>query len=456
MTPFLPRLKWHVAELLTLAWPVMLSRAGILIMALVDIIMLGNYGFGAVGISNLGISIFVPILVVTIGLCSGLVPVVSQAYGAGAWGECGRAWRRALVWGGFLSIFATWLTCQAEWLLLVFGQSPKMATGGASVAYALAPGMTAQVIFAVCAFYLESTGRPRFAMTAMLVANIVNFGLNWVLIFGNLGMPELGAVGAALASTLARIIVCGMMLWVILTQANAIEAGVRGPWETFWGPGGWRAGWPMRKLGMSAGISNGFETFGFAAMTMFAGQLGALALDAYSIVHNLMATVFMIGLGLSIATGVRVGNEIGRGRMNEAVFAGWTGLGLGLAIMTTMGLITWFGRDTIAWLYASDPDVIARAAVLCMICAFVYAPDCGQIVLGQAVRAFGDAWMPILCYLVSFTVFMVPFGWWMVNGWGWDERGLLIAIMVACWIATILLALRFWTLARRAHELRHG
>ena len=86
MTAFLPRLKWHVAELLTLAWPVMLSRAGILIMALVDIVMLGNYGFGAVGISNLGISIFVPILVVTIGLCSGVVPVVSQAFGAGAWG----------------------------------------------------------------------------------------------------------------------------------------------------------------------------------------------------------------------------------------------------------------------------------------------------------------------------------------------------------------------------------
>lgn len=449
MTGFQARVRYHTGALLRLAWPVMLSRAGILIMALVDIVMLGRYGAGAVGVSNLGLSIFVPVLVMAIGLCSGMVPVISTAYGAGAWQECGRAWRRAMVWGFVLSLIGAWITCQAEFLLRLFGQTDALAADAGNVALALAPGLVTQVLFAICAFYLESTQRPRYAMLAMLIANIVNFGLNWVFIFGNLGAPELGAVGAALASSIARMFAFGVLLWIILNQTDPRGAGVSGPWETFWGPGGWRAGWPMRKLGLSAGLSNGFETFGFAALMMFAGQIGGVALDAYSIIHNLMATVFMIGLGLSIATGVRVGTEIGRGNPEEAAFAGWTGLAMGFGIMLIAGALTWFGRDGIAWFYASDPAVIERTAILCLLVAFIYAPDCGQIVLGQAVRAHGDAWMPILCYMASFSVLMVPLGWTLAMEFDFDERGLLMAIAIACWLATGLLALRFRALTRQ-------
>ncbi|MBY8976045.1 MATE family efflux transporter [Rhodobacteraceae bacterium NNCM2] len=450
MKPFFPRLAYHLSALLRLAWPVMLSRAGILIMALTDIVMLGHYGFGAVGISNLGLSTFVPSLVLAIGLCSGMVPVISTAYGAGAWTECGRAWRRALVWGFVLAMFGTWVILQAESILLFFGQTPEMAAGGGSVATALAPGLVAQVLFAVSAFYMESTGRPRVAMLAMLVANLVNLTLNWVLIYGNLGLPEMGAVGAAIASTIARYAAFGMMLWAILGQSNPVAAGVRGPWETFWGPGGWRAGYQMRRLGFSAGLSNGFEVFGFAAMTLFAGILGSQSLEAYSIIHNIMSTVFMIGLGLSIATGVRVGTEMGRGHPDEAAFAGWTGLVAAILIMGLMGLLTWAGRYEIAAFYASDPAVIERAAGLCLIVALVYMPDSCQIVLGQAVRALGDAWIPILCYIVSFSVLMVPLGWILSMYLGFEERGLLMAIITSCWLATLLLGWRFRVLTRRA------
>ncbi|MEM7178590.1 MAG: MATE family efflux transporter [Pseudomonadota bacterium] len=450
MNNLFSRITYHVGALLWLAWPVMLSRAGILVMALTDIVMLGQYGFGAVGISNLGISIFVPVLVLAIGLCSGLVPVISTAYGAGAWVECGRSWRRGMMWGLVLSLIGAWVVAQAHSLLLLFGQTPEMARGGGAVAVALAPGFIAQVLFAVSAFYLESTGRPRVAMVAMLIANIVNLALNWVLIYGHLGMPELGAVGAAIASTMARFAAFGLIIAVILTQADAIAAGVRGPWETFWGPGGWRAGWEMRRLGFSAGLSNGFETIGFATMTMLAGLLGGIALDAYSIVHNLMATVFLIGLGLSIATGVRVGTEMGRGRPHEAAFAGWTGLGTGVVIMGTIGLLVWVGRFQIAAFYAVDADVIAHTVMLCGLVALILAPDCFQIVMGQAVRALGDAWIPILCYMISFAVVLVPMGWIMAISFGFGTQGLLMAILTSCWLASLLLAARFYVLTRRA------
>jgi multidrug resistance protein, MATE family len=443
-----PKILRHVQDLLRLAWPVMLSRAGILVMAFVDIAMLGRYGLGAPGVAGLGIAIFVPVMVIAIGLVSGMVPVIARAHGAGERAECGRAWRRAISWGGFVSIFGMWLVWQGETMLGWLDYPPEMAAAGGAVARALAPGLLAQVLFAACAFYLEATRRPLFALGAMVVANLVNLGLNWVMIFGHLGWPEMGAVGAALASSIARFAALGLMVWFILRQPDPQGAGVSGPWETVWGPGGWRAGYPMRALGASAGLSNGFETIGFAAMMMIAGTLGTAALDAYSIAHNLVATVFMIGLGLSVATGVRVGIAAGAGDAHEATVAGWTGLLVALAIMGSLSALVLLFRDGIVLAYTDVPELAVRTTGVLLFSAFIFVPDTAQVVLGQAVRALGDAWVPVTAYVASFVVLMVPLGLWLTGPGGWDERGLAVAIIAACTLATVLLVWRFRVLTR--------
>ena len=447
-----PKILRHSWDLLRLAWPVMLSRAGILIMAFADIAMLGRYGEGAVGVSNLGIAIFVPVMVIAIGLVSGMVPVISQAFGGGRWQECGRAWRRAMCWGTFVSLVGVAVVWRGETFLGWFGQQPDMAYRGGLVCIALAPGLLAQVLFAVCAFYLESTRRPMFALVAMIAANLLNVGLNWLLIFGNAGFPEMGAVGAAIASTLARFAAMGIMIAYILSAVDGIAAGVRGPWETLWGPGGWREGYMMRKLGASAGLSNGFETIGFAAMTMIAGTIGVAALDAYSISHNLVSTLFMVGLGLAVATGVRVGQAVGAGDAREAAFAGWTGLLVAFAVMGSLGAMVLIFRHDIAYAYTDDPALAARVAGVFLFSAFVFVPDSLQIVMGQAIRALGDAWVAVIGYMTSFIVLMVPLGWVLTQWSGWDERGLVAAIISGCLFATVLLSWRFRVLTRQARE----
>lgn len=449
--PFGHRFARHTTDLLRLAWPVMLSRAGILLMAFVDIAMLGRYGGGEVGISNLGIAIFIPVLVFSIGLVSGMVPVVSQAYGAGNWQECGYAWRRAMSWGLLISLFGTVAVWFGEiWLQLpLFGLTPDMAARGGVVCIALAPGLMAQVLFAACAFYMESTRRPMAGLLAMVLANILNAALNWVMIFGHLGWPEQGAVGAAWASTAARFAAMGLMLWIILAQRDAIAAGVRGIRHGLWGPGGWRDGRMMRRLGLSAGLSNGFETVGFAAMTLMAGALGAAALDAYAISHNLVSTLFMIGLGLAVATGVRVGQAIGAGQPQEAAFAGWTGLAVAAGIMGTLGTLVFAFNTEIARVYTDDPALIARTAGLFVIAAFVFMPDSLQVVMGQALRSMGDAWVPLIGYILSFIIAMIPMGWWLTTHGGWDERGLVLSVAISCILATFLLSGRFYALSRR-------
>ncbi len=445
---FGPRLRHHVTDLLRLAWPVMLSRAGILAMAFCDIAMLGRYAPGAVGVANLALAVFIPLLVMSIGLSTGVVAVVSRCYGAGDWRGCGHAWCRAMVWGTVVSTLAALLSVQADDILRLAGQDPTLTAEAGSVAIALAPGLVAQVLFAISAFYLEGTRRPHAALLVMIGANVINFALNWMFIYGNLGAPELGPVGAAIASTIARFAAAGAMIAAILYQTGASEAGVRGPWETFWGPGGWRAGAMMRKLGLSAGLSNGFETMGFAAMTVLAGGVGVAALDAYSISHNLVSTLFMVGLGLGIATGVRVGIEAGRGNAAEAAFAGWSGLATAFAIMSVLGVLVSFGNTTIAAVYTDDPALAAHAAGLIALSALIFVPDTTQVVLGQSVRALGDAWVAIGVYAVSFVIVLVPLGWALAFPGGLGERGLIYAIVLSCLLATVLLAARFAVVAR--------
>ncbi len=448
--PFARRVWRHFQDLLKLAWPVMLSRAGILVMAFCDIAMLGRYGAGAIGQANLGVTIFVPILVVVIGLVSGMVPVVARAFGAGAWSECGAAWRRALAWATVTSAIGAIVCWQGEAFLRLFGQTEELAVGGGAVARALAPGLMAQTVYAACAFYLEATRRPVPAMITMIFANIANFGLNWLLIWGHWGLPELGAVGAALASTIVRFGAAGGLILYIVTRPGAREAGVVGPWRSVWGPGGWAAGAMMRKLGWSAGLSNGFETIGFAAMTLFAGRLGTLPLDAYSLAHNLMSVVFMVGLGLAVASGVRVGIEIGRGRPDEAAFAGWTGLTAVAIVIGGVSAAVALNTDALAAIYTDDPKIAARASALFLVVALVFIPDSAQVVMGQALRALGDAWFAVAIYILSFILVMIPLGWAMVGPLGFDERGLSLAIVVACILATALLAARFRWLTRSA------
>jgi MATE family multidrug resistance protein len=239
---FSDRLTRHLSALATLAWPVMLSRAGILLMALVDVVMLGRYGVLPLAEASLALGLFIPVMVTCVGLQMGLISIVARRHGAGREDECVAAWRRALPWATLTTGAGMALFWQAEAILLLIGQEPALAAGAGDVAQVLAPGLLLQVLYVTCAFYLEGTGRPKPALAAMVLANLLNVALNWLFIYGNLGAPELGAVGSALATTLVRLFLFAALLVYILRLPELRAAGRAQLGGGLWGPGGWAAG----------------------------------------------------------------------------------------------------------------------------------------------------------------------------------------------------------------------
>ena len=279
------RLRRHLGALAALAWPVVLSRAGILLMSLVDVVMLGRYDTLALAEASVALGLFVPIMVTGVGLQMGVISIVSRRHGAGDTAGCVAAWRRGLPWAltiGTLGACVLWFS--ETWLALI-GQDARLVAGGGAVGRVLAPGLALQVLYVVCAFYLEGTSRPRPALYAMAVANLANVGLNWLLIYGNAGAPELGAVGSAWATTSVRLLLLLMIGTYALTRPEVRAAGRRALGGGFWGPGGWAAGAEMRRLGAAAGLSVMFETTAFGALIQMAGLLGPAAVaDRKSVV----------------------------------------------------------------------------------------------------------------------------------------------------------------------------
>ena len=442
------RLSRHLSALAGLAWPVMLSRAGILAMALVDVVMLGRYDTLALGQASLALGLFIPIMVTCVGLQMGTLSIVARRYGAEQPGECVAAWRRALPWATVTSLVGAALIWEGERWLLLIGQDPELAAGGGGVARMLAPGLMLQVLYVACAFYLEGTGRPKPALVAMLVANLMNVGLNWLFIYGNGGAPELGAVGSALATSLVRaFLFLSLLIYILrLPELRAARGRLGGG---FWGPGGWAAGREMRRLGKAAGLSVFFETTAFGALTQMAGLIGPTALGAYTIAHNLEATVFMVALGLSVATGVRTGAAAGAGRMDEAAFAGWSGLVACALVMALIGATIHAAGPWIAEIYTSEAALAAAAAALLPIVAFSVIPDGMQIVVGQCNRALGDAYVAASLYFVAFWGIMVPLAALFALHLGMGAPGLMVATVVGASTSVLMQAARFRALLRR-------
>ncbi|MBE9552678.1 MAG: MATE family efflux transporter, partial [Proteobacteria bacterium] len=417
-------LRDHLSELLRLAAPVVVARAGILTMVTADIIMLGHYGAEDVAWYGIGVTPFVVLLLIGIGLLTGTLVMTSHARGAGRLADCGPVWRRSLPYALLIGLAGTVISLFAEPFFLAIGQSPAIAAGGGTVAAIAGLALAPTLIHSNSTYFMEGLARPLPGMTAILIGNILNILLNWLLIFGHWGLPEMGAEGAIAATSIVRFVMAAGFAGYIWWLPDRETFGIRKPLDGGW----WKGGGEQWRLGYAAGVSQGVESTAFNSLTMMAGLLGPVALASYSISLNLTALIFMLALGFGAATAVRVGAARGAGDHDRMVTAGWTGLGATVAVMATLGVLVWFLRDEIAALYTSDADLRVILPILFGIVAFFLIADGGQVVMTFALRGAGDAWVPTSIHLMSFFVVMIPAAWFLAFPMGLGARGLVISI----------------------------
>jgi len=423
--------------LLRLAWPVALSRLGIMGMGVTDVIVVGqlaphDLAHQALGWAPTGVA-----LVGGIGLLTGVQVLAARALGAGDPTHAGAAWRRGLVVAMIAGVlFGSLLFFAAQPLLVMFGISPALAAGAAAVTAVLAISIPFHLLYTTHTYFLEAIQRPMASTVAMWSANILNLVLNLWLV------PEHGAVGSAFATVVSRLVLAialGVWIWML---RDAAALGVRKHADA-------PSYAALLQIGAAAAVSQVAEAGAFSAMTVIAGRIGEQEVATYQILLQLMAIVFMIAMGLSTATAVLVSDAVGRRAPRDAVHAGWTGLNLTFVAMLIMAGVILVGAPWIARAFTADMALAAMIVALIPLAALTLTPDGGQVVAAQALRARGDNWFPTFSHVLAYVVIMPPLALYLAEGRDMGVAGLMYSICISSVVSVSVLAWRFWSLGRR-------
>lgn len=441
-----------LAELLRIAWPVVFARLGIMTMGLTDALVVGQYSAVQLGYHALGWAPTSVVLTVGLGLLSGVQVMTSRAVGEGRLHEAGAVLRRGLVYALWIgAVSTTVLVIGGPLFLSHSGIEPDLAGGASRVLIVFSLSLPGTALSVAGSSWLEGLGRPKPAMVMMWIANIVNLCVDLLLVPGTFGLPALGAIGGAWATTSSRTVLALCTFAYIVRMKDAADLGV------FDKPvRDQQREREQRRVGYGAGASNFFEVAAFAGMNIIAGWLGALSVAAYAAVINVASLVFMVPLGLSTATAVLVGRAYGAGDRKGVTRGALVGFAVAATFGLIVSLVVWPGAQAIAMAFTRDPAAIAIATSALALSALFLMPDALQVVMAQTLRTRGDVLVPSLTHFASYILVMIPLAIYLaaparlgLPGVAHGVNGIMWGIIWATFVSSGLLAARFWMLTVR-------
>ena len=437
MLPAVRDLRSELRPMIGLAGPVVLAELGWMTMGMVDTLMVGGLGPEAIGAVGVGSALFMGTVIFAMGIMLGLDTLVSHAFGAGKIDEC-HGW---LLHGVVLALLLS-----PPFMLLLFvisgrlgqwGLTPDVLALTGPYLDALAWSVPPLLLYSVFRRYLQGMGVVRPITVALVSANVVNAFFNWVLIFGNLGAPAMGARGSAWATVLARVMMAGLLLTVIVVRERCRRPGL---FQT-----------PLRierkrirrmvRLGLPAATQISLEVGVFAASTALAGRLPAATLAAHQIAINFVAFTFMVPLGVASAGAVRVGQAIGRQDPEGAARAGWTALLLGSCFMACAAAAFVLIPRALFGAFTSDRQVVEIGVSLLTIAAAFQLFDGLQTVATGVLRGLGDTHTAMLWNLAGHWFVGLPLGYTLAFTLGLGVVGLwwgLSTGLTICGVALVV------------------
>ena len=435
MSLHLPRAQ-ELKELLRLALPVAGVQVGLMLMGVVDTIMVGHVSPEDLAAVALGNIYFFAGAIFGMGLLFSLDPVVSQAVGAGDEEAQARAVQRGLVLALVLSGLTGLILLLAEPVFVLARQPEAVIPRAAGYAVATIPGVLPFYGFIVLRQTLQAQGRVNPILAAIVVANLLNVFFNWVLVYGNLGMPAMGAVGSGWASSLSRFVMAGTLVAVTW---GSFRHKLR-PWrpETL----RLRPMVRMVRLGAPIGVQMGMEYGAFGLAGVLMGVLGTVSMAGHQIALNLASLTFMVPVGISQATAVLVGRGVGAQDPDRARRAALGGVLVGGGFMTLPMMIFLTLPGPLARLYSSDAAVVALAATLLPIAGVFQVADGVQVVAAGVLRGVGDTRVPMVLNLLGFWLVGLPVGVYLAFPRLMGPRGLWWGLALGLGVVAVLLVLR--------------
>lgn len=457
-TALIPELKFHARDTIRLATPQMFSRAGILLLAVTDTLMVGRFGADALAYLSLGLGPQFVLMMVGIGIMQGGIVLTAQAYGAGEFRTCGEVWRVNLVHGVGLGLIFAVISMFGGALTLALGIDASLAEGAGRVSRQFAWGMPGMLLYVCCNYLLEGIRRPKVGMVVMAGANLLNITLNLPFIFGFGPIPAMGAEGAVAVTSFVRWMCFVAVFCYILLKLDRERFGIfihsKEHLREIFSESGRALGSRIRRLGAPMGVSQAIESSAMAGLIFMAGHIGHLATAAHQVTMNVVQLFYMVAIGMAAAASVRVGNGVGAGDLRAVRLAGFTAVSVLLTLLIPLGALTFFFPRLIGSLFIPDPAVLDILQVSLRIGGFLIMVNGIMNVFMGSLRGAGDVWIPMGMQTVSFWVVAVPLASYFGFRQNLGAPGLILGLFLGVLSACLFLGLRFWFLTARPIKRR--
>lgn len=431
-------------------FPILVTQVAFYLISFFDTVMAGRYGSADLAGVGVGASLWAPVYTGLTGILLAVAPLVSQAMGAKREREVKRIVMQAL----YVAVVIIGLTVVIG-LIAVNPILERMELSAEAREVArnylvmLALGIVPMFVFFVLRTLVDSLGKSNITMVLLLISLPINVLFNYLFIFGNFGFPELGGVGAGVATAITYWILCLAIIAVVFKGELFQRLGIL---RRFYRPDMKRIK-ELILLGAPIGLAIFSEVSIFSVVTLLLGAYGDVIIGAYQAAINFASFVYMIPLSAASALTITVGFEVGAKRIKDAVQYVVIGLTMCVAVSLFSGILLYLKNEELAALYSRDPQVIEAAAHFMILAIFFQLSDAVAAPTQGALRGFKDVNVTFLLTIAAYWIIGLPLGFYLEryttlgpDGYWW---GLIIGLAVG---ATLLLV-RLMHLIRKSRRL---
>ncbi|MCQ6279255.1 MATE family efflux transporter [Bacillus sp. EB600] len=432
-------LKEKIKLIFIMLLPILITQLGMFSMVFFNTIMSGKYNSVDLAGVAIGSSIWNPVFTGLSGILLAVSPIVAQRFGEKKTKEISSV----LAHGVYLAIAISFIVGILGYFLLnplldkMNLSSPVQQTAH-DYLVGLAYGIFPLFLFNVLRSFIYGLGKTRVVMVILLISLPINLFLNYVLIFGKWGFPELGGAGAGYAASLTEWFFVGFTLYVIKSFKPYTAYTSLSIFKVF----SMKHFIEILKIGVPMGLSTFFETSMFAVVTILIAKYSVTTIAAFQAALNFVSFIYMIPFSMGIALTVLVGFEVGAKRYSDAKIYSWLGVSLAVLIAIVFGGLVVLFRDEVSAFYSNEPAVIRLIAHFLIYALFFHIFDAIQVTVQSALRGYKDVNIAFIMTLFAYWIICLPAGYLLANFMNLGATGYWFGLTIGLLVTGICLSIR--------------
>ena len=429
----------HIKNTIYLAWPLVITQVGYIITGMVDTVFLGKIGAAEQAACILSNNLYILLLVFGIGVSYATTPLVTSANQNMDLLKKASLFKNSIFLNVSVSIICFIVLFLSSGLLKYMHQPEDVIKLAVPFFNVLIFSMIPISLFFTCKQYCEGLSNTRMALFISIIGNVINIILNYLLIYGKFGFPELGYLGSAWASFTSRVFMGFSFLYLIFKspvtkEISAVYKKVKiNKKELF----------HLAKIGLNAGLQLTFEVAAFVIAGLMAGTFGKEQIDAHGIALSIAAFTYMFASGISSASSIRVGIYKAQDNWLEIKQAAFSSIKLVMLIMGGFAILFLMINNFLPKVFSSDLQIVNLASKLLIIAALFQLFDGIQVTIVGILRGLEDFKIPTLISLVGYWIIALPLAYWLAFILKLETVGVWIGLLFSLIFAAIIL---FWRL----------